>query len=115
MKDPSSRAWITSIIKSGTATGANSPNIGARTEEQSISTHSTHTEGRSQHSDSCSDPLYLGEAGANSRARSMGDTFLVCIHKVSEDQPYAILRASIHSTATDIIKQVCDFTPCYRG
>ena len=44
--------------------------------------------------------------GLNPRARSMGDTFLVCVHNVSEDQPYAILRASVSSTATDIIKQV---------
>lgn len=44
--------------------------------------------------------------GLNPRARSMGDTFLVCVHNVSEDQPYAILRAGIHSTAADIIRQV---------
>ncbi|EYC06425.1 hypothetical protein Y032_0076g1053 [Ancylostoma ceylanicum] len=102
--DPSSRAWITSIIKSGTVTGNSSPNIGARMEEQNTAT--SHIDGRSPPADSTTDSIYLGEAGLNNRARSMGDTFLVCIHKVSEDQPYAILRANIHSTATDIIRQV---------
>ena len=49
--------------------------------------------------------------GLNPRARSMGDTFLVCVHNVADDQPYAILRASINSTASDIIRQVlgCQF------
>ncbi|KAK6033703.1 Ras association domain protein [Ostertagia ostertagi] len=36
----------------------------------------------------------------------MGNTFLVCVHNVSEEQPYVILRASVHSTAADIIRQV---------
>ncbi|VDK45135.1 unnamed protein product [Anisakis simplex] len=37
---------------------------------------------------------------------SAGDTFLMCVHNVSDDQPYAILRTSKHSTASDVIKQV---------
>lgn len=36
----------------------------------------------------------------------MGETFLVCIHDVSDNHPYAILRTSIYSTARDLIKQV---------
>uniref|UniRef100_A0A183EV31 Ras-associating domain-containing protein n=1 Tax=Gongylonema pulchrum TaxID=637853 RepID=A0A183EV31_9BILA len=38
--------------------------------------------------------------------RTAGGTFLVCVHNVSKEQPYIILRASINSTASDIIKQV---------
>lgn len=37
---------------------------------------------------------------------TMSGTFLICIHNVSKDQPYVILRASICSTANDIIKEV---------
>lgn len=33
-------------------------------------------------------------------------TFLVCVHNVSSDQPYAILRAPLSSTAQDIVVQV---------
>ncbi|VDO32431.1 unnamed protein product [Onchocerca flexuosa] len=36
----------------------------------------------------------------------MSETFLVCVHNVSRNQPYIILRASINSTANDIIKEV---------
>ena len=34
------------------------------------------------------------------------DNFLVCVYNVSPDQPYAILKASVSSTATDIIQRV---------
>lgn len=34
------------------------------------------------------------------------DNFLVCIYNVSPDQPYAILKASVSSTANDIIQRV---------
>ncbi|CDW53051.1 1 phosphatidylinositol 4,5 bisphosphate [Trichuris trichiura] len=33
-------------------------------------------------------------------------TFLVCVHNVSEDQDYAILRVPVNSTASDIVSQV---------
>ncbi|CAJ0927914.1 unnamed protein product, partial [Mesorhabditis belari] len=109
--DPSSRAWITSIIKSsggGSSAGA-SPNIGLseRKSNEGIgmkSSSSSHLTGRSldvENGDTLEPPT-----GLHPRARSMGDTFLVCVHNVSDDQPYAILRASIKSTATDVIKQV---------
>lgn len=39
----------------------------------------------------------------------MGETFLVCIHNVSDNHPYAILRTSINNTAKEIIKQVLKF------
>lgn len=35
-----------------------------------------------------------------------GDSFLVAVHNVAQDQPYAILRAPASSTALDIIFQV---------
>uniref|UniRef100_A0A0N5A3Q4 Phosphoinositide phospholipase C n=1 Tax=Parastrongyloides trichosuri TaxID=131310 RepID=A0A0N5A3Q4_PARTI len=40
------------------------------------------------------------------RTKSMGDTFLISIHNVSKDHPYAILRANMSSTAKSIIHQV---------
>uniref|UniRef100_A0A914VHD0 Uncharacterized protein n=1 Tax=Plectus sambesii TaxID=2011161 RepID=A0A914VHD0_9BILA len=121
--DPSSRAWITSIIKSGgsnpsssnlsqspsTITTANLERQRAGTTggEQPVLTtkshSSTHIHGRSLDADSSE---LLDTPGMHPRARSMGETFLVCIHNVSEDQPYAILRASVNSDATAIIKQV---------
>ena len=43
--------------------------------------------------------------GGRERAFS-NTTFLVCVHNVSDAQPYAILRAPVSSTAQDIIVQV---------
>ncbi|WKY15760.1 hypothetical protein Q1695_000889 [Nippostrongylus brasiliensis] len=104
--DPSSRAWITSIIKSGTGTSATSSPCPGTKEEHTKSVSSAHLHGKSLDVENA-DHLEIGEnTGLSRRARSMGDTFLVCVHNVSEDQPYAILRASVHSTATDIIRQV---------
>lgn len=42
------------------------------------------------------------------------DNFLVCIYNVSPDQPYAILKASVTSTATDIIQRVSALM-CIKG
>ncbi|KAK0396427.1 hypothetical protein QR680_001710 [Steinernema hermaphroditum] len=120
--DPSSRAWITSIIKSG---GTSSSSGFAQSSSTVVSSASTCTErkgieiipttpksqsssqihGRSLDVEPTS-AEHLDAPGIHPRARSMGDTFLVCIHNVSEDQPYAILRASVNSTSSDIIKQV---------
>lgn len=36
----------------------------------------------------------------------MGETFLICIHDVSANHPYAILRTSIYNTSKDVIKQI---------
>ncbi|KAI6195032.1 hypothetical protein M3Y96_01188100 [Aphelenchoides besseyi] len=49
---------------------------------------------------------FLEPRGLHPRARSMGDTFLVCVHNVSEHHPYAILRTSIYNTSRDVIKQI---------
>jgi hypothetical protein len=46
--------------------------------------------------------------GLHPRAKSMGETFLVCIHNIAENHPYAILRTSINNTASDVIRQVSD-------
>lgn len=37
----------------------------------------------------------------------MGETFLICVHNVSDTHSYAILRTSIYNTTKDVIKQVC--------
>ncbi|CAJ0572763.1 unnamed protein product, partial [Mesorhabditis spiculigera] len=106
--DPSSRAWITSIIKSGGSSGGASPNPGLSERKsyegigmKSPSSSQLHAKSVEVEADTLEQPSSL-----NPRGRSMGDTFLVCVHNVSDDQPYAILRASINSTATDVIKQV---------
>ena len=38
---------------------------------------------------------------------------MICIHNVSYNHPYAILRTSINNTATDIIKQIMIKTQRY--
>uniref|UniRef100_A0A914I8L9 Phosphoinositide phospholipase C n=1 Tax=Globodera rostochiensis TaxID=31243 RepID=A0A914I8L9_GLORO len=53
------------------------------------------------------------EPGMHPRAKSMGETFLVCVHNISDTHPYAILRTSINNTARDIIKQIFAKTQCY--
>ncbi|KRY51589.1 1-phosphatidylinositol 4,5-bisphosphate phosphodiesterase epsilon-1 [Trichinella britovi] len=65
--DPSSRAWMTTMIKSS---------------KEMLPNQSAHVSETSE------------------------TTFLVCVHNVSGDQAYAILRASVKSAAKDIIKQV---------
>uniref|UniRef100_A0A915DR73 Ras-associating domain-containing protein n=1 Tax=Ditylenchus dipsaci TaxID=166011 RepID=A0A915DR73_9BILA len=52
--------------------------------------------------------------GIQPRAKSMGETFLVCIHNISDSHPYAILRTSINNTASDIIKQIFAKTQMQR-
>ncbi|CAD6185127.1 unnamed protein product [Caenorhabditis auriculariae] len=106
--DPSSRAWITSIIKSGTGGSSTSVSPCPVPKDGHVkSASSTQLHGRSLDTEAFAEHLDVGEGKwLNPRARSMGDTFLVCVHNVSEDQPYAILRASINSTASDIIRQV---------
>ncbi|EFO89618.1 CRE-PLC-1 protein [Caenorhabditis remanei] len=106
--DPSSRAWIASIIKSGTSGSSTSVSPSPLTKDGHVkSASSNQLHGRSLDTDAFGEHLEVTEGKwLNPRARSMGDTFLVCVHNVSEDQPYAILRAGINSTAADIIRQV---------
>uniref|UniRef100_A0A915IWF8 Ras-associating domain-containing protein n=1 Tax=Romanomermis culicivorax TaxID=13658 RepID=A0A915IWF8_ROMCU len=70
--DPSSRAWITTIIKSGKEKN--------RKAEQKVS---------------------------NDMAES---TFLVCIHNISDDQPYAILRAPVYIREAKIHKRKYEYS-----
>uniref|UniRef100_A0A915LES6 Ras-associating domain-containing protein n=1 Tax=Meloidogyne javanica TaxID=6303 RepID=A0A915LES6_MELJA len=46
------------------------------------------------------------EPGMHPRAKSMGETFIVCIHNISDNHPYAILRTSVNNTAKDVINQI---------
>ncbi|KJH43047.1 Ras association domain protein [Dictyocaulus viviparus] len=123
--DPSSRAWITSIIKSGTsgsASAASSPSSVPKEEHLKI-TSSINRHGRSFHSDTSAHQFHFDDSkdtnslfaikyhfsysiDLGSRSLSMEDTFLLCVHNVSNDKPYVILRASVHCTAADIIRQV---------
>lgn len=51
--------------------------------------------------------LFQSEIGGPQQSIDISEaTFLVCIHNISDDQPYAILRAPVSSTAQDIIAQV---------
>ncbi|KAI1731739.1 phosphatidylinositol-specific phospholipase c, Y domain-containing protein [Ditylenchus destructor] len=94
--DPTGRsAWITSIIKSGgsgTTPGAAITNISAAAANNASGNASI---------------------GMHPRAKSMGESFLVCIHNISDNHPYAILRTSINNTAKDIIKQIFAKTQRY--
>lgn len=57
---------------------------------------------------------YLKEPGGlPQRAKSMGETFLLCIHNIGDNHPYAILRVSVNNTASDIIKQIMIKTQRY--
>ncbi|KAK5974916.1 Phosphoinositide phospholipase C, partial [Trichostrongylus colubriformis] len=101
--DPSSRAWITSIIKSGAGTSTQLSSYQNSREEHTKNLPSVHnryleTNGSESPGINSPDPIR--------QSRFVGSTFLVCIHNVSEDQPYVVLRTSVHSTSADIIKQV---------
>ncbi|GMT05809.1 hypothetical protein PENTCL1PPCAC_27983, partial [Pristionchus entomophagus] len=108
--DPSSRAWITTLIKTGnSAQSTQQPlqPVERRLEQHQKSQSSTQIHARSLDAEACSSQIdLLDTPGMQPRAHSMAETFLVCVHNVSEDQPYAILRASVSSTATDVIRQV---------
>lgn len=56
---------------------------------------------------------YLEPGGLPQRAKSMGETFLLCIHNISDNAPYAIIRAGINNSAADIIKQIMVKTQRY--
>ncbi|KAI6230307.1 hypothetical protein M3Y99_01077200 [Aphelenchoides fujianensis] len=80
--------------------------ISSQGSQKSMKSHSSsQIHGRSLDVDqpSCD---FLEPRGLHPRARSMGDTFLVCVHNVSEHHPYAILRTSIYNTSRDVIKQI---------
>ncbi|CAD5206460.1 unnamed protein product [Bursaphelenchus okinawaensis] len=137
--DPTGRAWISSIIKSGGANsisntaspafgqnrkgagpstsgatsevsvgGSISPGGMSRTSSRKSPKHqlSFQLAGRSLDVEALPSPDFLEPTGMHPRARSMGETFLVCVHDVSDSHPYAILRTSIHNTANDLIKQI---------
>lgn len=58
---------------------------------------------------------YLEPGGLpQTRSKSMGETFLLCIHNISDNAPYAIIRAGINNTASDIIKQIMVKTQRYN-
>uniref|UniRef100_A0AC34Q8F1 Phosphoinositide phospholipase C n=1 Tax=Panagrolaimus sp. JU765 TaxID=591449 RepID=A0AC34Q8F1_9BILA len=124
--DPSGRAWITSIIKPGPGTSSSAaassaiplrragdwmdqvlPRSGAVSPSGfvAISHHGTRSFD-TEAIESTHSMDYLEPGGLPQRAKSMGETFLICIHNVSDNHPYAILRTSINNTATDIIKQI---------
>ncbi|KAJ1349315.1 hypothetical protein KIN20_004810 [Parelaphostrongylus tenuis] len=103
--DPSSRAWITSIIRgvvSGSVSTAPSPSTSTR-QQHWKSTSSVPLQGKSLDTDK---PTNHPGADVSSHIRLIEDTFLVCVHNVNNEQPYVILRASVHCTAADIIRLV---------
>ena len=127
--DPSGRAWITSIIKPAPAStnGQNQNSSSASNPSKKIGEWVEQTKSRSgavspsgfvaishhgtrsfdtEAIESTHSMDYLEPGGLPQRAKSMGETFLICIHNVSDNHPYAILRTSINNTASDIIKQI---------
>ncbi|KAL3981937.1 Phosphatidylinositol-specific phospholipase C X domain family protein [Acanthocheilonema viteae] len=110
--DPSGRAWISSIIKGGV--GTPSSLIQSPSCAQSSSDRKANNRSLGQHvmlhRIKSLDPDVFSEkkiiTDLRPLTRTVSGTFLVCIHNVSRNQPYIILRASIYSTANDIIKEV---------
>jgi len=76
--DPSTRAWMTTIRTANKE----------RLKRQDVTSLTT-----------------SDELNAEWNEDPENDTFLVCIYNVSDDQPYTILKATISSTAQDIISQ----------
>ena len=80
-QDPSTRAWMTTLVK--------------EQKRREMSTMS-HGGGTTTTTTDLASPDW----------DSHDDMYLVCVHNVSPDQPYTILRAPHSSTAQDIITQV---------
>ncbi|VDN04557.1 unnamed protein product [Thelazia callipaeda] len=87
--DSGSRTWINSLIKSGMTMPSSSLASLSPSSSMSPSEKRSNSGVRGQQS-----PFQVKK------------TFLVCVHNVSKNQPYIILRANINSMASDIIKQV---------
>ncbi|MCP9266146.1 Phosphoinositide phospholipase C [Dirofilaria immitis] len=112
--DPCSRAWISSIIKGGVGTSPSSSVIQSSACTLSPSHRKANNRCLGQHHVlqriRSLDPDVFSERKNISDlcplTHTMSGTFLVCVHNVSKNQPYVILRASINSTADDIIKEV---------
>uniref|UniRef100_A0A915PXN4 Phosphoinositide phospholipase C n=1 Tax=Setaria digitata TaxID=48799 RepID=A0A915PXN4_9BILA len=111
--DPNSKAWISSIIKSGVGTpssssASQSPSCtmspSERKVNRSLGQHVMLHRIKSLDADVFSEKNATTNMG--SFTRTVSGTFLICVHNVSRDRPYVILRASIYSTASDIIKEV---------
>uniref|UniRef100_A0A1I7W479 Phosphoinositide phospholipase C n=1 Tax=Loa loa TaxID=7209 RepID=A0A1I7W479_LOALO len=112
--DPSGRAWISSIIKGGVGTPLSLSTIQSPPCAQSPSERKANNRSLGQHAvlhriksldrDVFSERKIITDL--RPLTRTMNETFLVCVHNVSRDQPYVILRPSIYSTANDIIKEV---------
>lgn len=112
--DPSGKAWISSIIKSGSGTPSSSSTIQSPSCAQSPLGRKTNNRSLGQHPMlhriKSLDHYVFNEKEITTDLRpftcTMSGTFLMCVHNVSRHQPYVILRASIYSTANDIIKEV---------
>ncbi|KAM3726543.1 1-phosphatidylinositol 4,5-bisphosphate phosphodiesterase epsilon-1 [Dirofilaria immitis] len=113
-QDPCSRAWISSIIKGGVGTSPSSSVIQSsactlspshrKANNRCLGQHHVMQRIRSLDPDVFSERKNISDLCP--LTHTMSGTFLVCVHNVSKNQPYVILRASINSTADDIIKEV---------
>uniref|UniRef100_A0A8R1TU29 Phosphoinositide phospholipase C n=1 Tax=Onchocerca volvulus TaxID=6282 RepID=A0A8R1TU29_ONCVO len=114
LHDPSSRAWISSIIKGSAGTPSSSSTIQSPSCAPSPSERKANNRSSGQlpvlQRMKSLDPDIFSEKKIiidwRPLTRTMSETFLVCIHNVSRNQPYVIFRASINSTTNDIIKEV---------
>uniref|UniRef100_A0A0N5BH47 Phosphoinositide phospholipase C n=1 Tax=Strongyloides papillosus TaxID=174720 RepID=A0A0N5BH47_STREA len=134
--DQNNKAWYSNIInKNGPSTGNNNSNNNTlqspgmspnnhTTFTASLSSHdkkfglnesvnltqkslsSTHIHGHSSEVQQTMDSIDLPPLIHQQRPKSMGDTFLISIHNVSKEHPYAILRVNMTTTAKSIISQV---------
>ncbi|CEF70920.1 1-phosphatidylinositol 4,5-bisphosphate phosphodiesterase epsilon-1 [Strongyloides ratti] len=130
--DQSNKTWYSNIInKNGPQTSSNtlqSPIISSPnnhpTFRESLSSNdkrfgltepvnltqkslsSTHIHGNSLEVQKTIENIELPPLILQQRPKSMGDTFLISIHNVSKEHPYAILRVNMSSTAKTIISQL---------
>ncbi|VDN57858.1 unnamed protein product [Dracunculus medinensis] len=118
--DPGSRAWITSIIKSTAGSASPSSSTYERKSDNARyknlqGTSSSHGRLMSVDSQRLVEMVTISDNQSHQHARSIGDTFLVCVHNVCDNQPYVILRANISSTANDIIRKVFIKSHCVEA
>ncbi|XP_041968838.1 1-phosphatidylinositol 4,5-bisphosphate phosphodiesterase epsilon-1-like [Aricia agestis] len=81
--DPSSRAWLTSIRSASTD----------RTKDQSVQSDD--------------------DSSAHEEPRKPPDSFLVCVHNVCHEIPYAILKVPLNATAAYVIYQALTKARCH--
>ncbi|GBP65649.1 1-phosphatidylinositol 4,5-bisphosphate phosphodiesterase epsilon-1 [Eumeta japonica] len=91
--DPSSRAWLTSI--------------------RSASSDRRSKDSQTSDEDATSGSQHSQMDGSPTSERKDGDSFLVCVHNVSPEIPYAILKVPLSATAAFVVHQSLTKARCH--